>query len=255
MGLLFAKVLVHPWAMTAQPDWERLGRYVRAARGPRSQKDIAANGGPSDTTIGKIEAGVWRPTRAVNQTLAKLDKGLGWAPGSAARILDGGEPTPLTPDADKFLSKIRHPYISEQVAQAIDREDPDLIEVLDELLQTGELPANAEAQLERLRDDAAIQQFPKLYEQLTRPGKLKVAHYGRRVYYSEMEERHAVVTAPTSGAPVQTSPQVEEDEEPVRAGSLHDAQAGTVAGLEAAVSEAAAELEVEQRDEGRQKPS
>lgn len=79
--------------MTTAPDWARLAAAVRAARGPRTQKSITDAGGPSDTTIGKIEANEWRPTRGVNDTLNKLDNGLGWEPGSAARILAGGEPS------------------------------------------------------------------------------------------------------------------------------------------------------------------
>lgn len=73
-------------------NWERLGQYVRRARGPRSQKAIRAAGGPTDTTISKIEANEWRPTRGVDKTLEKLEKGLGWQPGDAARVLSGDEP-------------------------------------------------------------------------------------------------------------------------------------------------------------------
>ncbi|OMC08579.1 helix-turn-helix domain-containing protein [Mycolicibacterium fortuitum] len=83
--------------MTTHLDWDRLGRYVRAARGPRAQAEIAANGGPSDETISKIEQGRWRPTRSVQKTLEKLESGLDWAPGSANAILSGGEPTELHP--------------------------------------------------------------------------------------------------------------------------------------------------------------
>lgn len=78
--------------MDEKLQWARLGEYVRAARGARTQKAIHALGGPTDTTIGKIESGQWRPTRGVDQTLEKLDKGLGWQPGAATRILQGQEP-------------------------------------------------------------------------------------------------------------------------------------------------------------------
>lgn len=57
------------------------------------------HGGPSNTTIGKIEGGIWRPTRGVGDTLEKLDHGLGWAKGSSANVLRGGEP--LERDAEK----------------------------------------------------------------------------------------------------------------------------------------------------------
>lgn len=82
-------------SMESGLDWERLGHYVRDARGARAQKDITENGGPSDETLSKIERGRWKPTRSVTDTLAKLDSGLGWQPGSSDRVLRGGEPTPL----------------------------------------------------------------------------------------------------------------------------------------------------------------
>lgn len=80
--------------MESDLDWARLGRYVRSERGPRSQKDVAESGGPSDETISKIERGQWRPQRSVKDTLDKLDAGLGWPAGSADRVLRGGEPIP-----------------------------------------------------------------------------------------------------------------------------------------------------------------
>lgn len=73
-------------------DWERLGRFVRDARGTRSQKDISDNGGPSDETISKIEHGKWRPKRSVADTLGKLETAFQWAPGSADLVLRGGVP-------------------------------------------------------------------------------------------------------------------------------------------------------------------
>lgn len=96
--------------MQRDPDWGRLATYVKTYRGPRSQQAIHDSGGPSDTTIGKIEAGTWHPTRGVDDTLRKLDKGLGWTVGSAASVLAGGDPTlssePETPDED---SEYVHP--------------------------------------------------------------------------------------------------------------------------------------------------
>lgn len=73
-------------------DWERLARYVRTARGPRTRNAIHNNGGPTDTTIAKIETNDWHPTRGVDQTLEKLENGLGWTKGDATRILKGEEP-------------------------------------------------------------------------------------------------------------------------------------------------------------------
>jgi transcriptional regulator with XRE-family HTH domain len=73
----------------------RFGAIVAARRASlgRTRDRIAELGGPSDTTLANLEAGTGRvPSPA---TLVKLDTALDWAPGSAARTLAGGEPTPL----------------------------------------------------------------------------------------------------------------------------------------------------------------
>lgn len=83
--------------MTNVLHWDLLAQAVRAARGARTQAAIHENGGPSDTTIGKIEADEWRPRRGVEDTLRKLDDGLEWPPGTAGRILRDGV-MPVMPD-------------------------------------------------------------------------------------------------------------------------------------------------------------
>jgi protein involved in polysaccharide export with SLBB domain len=121
--------------MADDMDWARLGQYVRRARGPRTQKAIRAAGGPTDTTIGKIESNEWRPTRGVDKTLEKLEKGLGWQPGDAARVLSGDEPrgsvevqpTParivLLSDVPTFdlLDELRNRVVSFDDAEGRDR--------------------------------------------------------------------------------------------------------------------------------------
>lgn len=104
--------------MTTHLDWDRLGRIVRAARGPRAQADIAASGGPSDETISKIEQGRWRPTRSVQKTLEKLEVGLGWAPGSANAVLTGGDPIPLGDETADHLRQGGHPLGPAQTPEA-----------------------------------------------------------------------------------------------------------------------------------------
>lgn len=77
------------------PDFERFARIVKARRDALglNQEQVSANGGPSSTTFTNIENLRWRPGRA--QTLQRLDIGLRWEPGSAARVLyEGGDPTP-----------------------------------------------------------------------------------------------------------------------------------------------------------------
>ena len=72
----------------------RFGRIVRSRREQLGiqQEDLDQYGGPSSTTLSRIERGVADPSA---KTLRKLDQGLRWASGSAKRALDGGEPTPL----------------------------------------------------------------------------------------------------------------------------------------------------------------
>jgi hypothetical protein len=82
-----------------EPQWERLAEHVRAQRGQRTQKAVTAAGGPSDTTIGKIETARWRPSRGGDDTLQKLDIGLGWRAGSSAAILAGGSPDEKSTEA------------------------------------------------------------------------------------------------------------------------------------------------------------
>jgi len=72
-------------------DVKRLARHVRERREQLglSQEEVANRGGPSDTTLGKIENGLGSFAR---QTLEKLDVGLDWRVGSARRVLEGGDP-------------------------------------------------------------------------------------------------------------------------------------------------------------------
>lgn len=75
-------------------DWNRLGAFVKQRRASElglSQSEVTSRGGPSVPTLRQIENGVAGNFRA--QTFAELEKALQWAPGSAQRILQGGDPT------------------------------------------------------------------------------------------------------------------------------------------------------------------
>lgn len=74
---------------------QRFGRIVKERRDALGlrQDQMVHRGGPSTTTMTKVENGTLPTPSPV--TLRKLDKGLGWADGSAALTLAGGEPTPL----------------------------------------------------------------------------------------------------------------------------------------------------------------
>ncbi|MCW2815659.1 MAG: hypothetical protein JWN84_3114 [Nocardioides sp.] len=57
-----------------------------------SQAVVSARGGPSATTLSAIESAEWSSERPA-ATLAKLDAGLGWPRGTAAKVLhEGFEP-------------------------------------------------------------------------------------------------------------------------------------------------------------------
>jgi hypothetical protein len=61
-------------------------------------EDIAAAGGPSIKTLREIRNGQGGIPRDL--TLRRIDDGMRWVPGSAARVLDGGgdpEPLPVAP--------------------------------------------------------------------------------------------------------------------------------------------------------------
>ncbi|OBG32371.1 hypothetical protein [Mycolicibacter heraklionensis] len=58
-----------------------------------TQTDIHSGGGPSDTTLRRIMAG--EEVGVSLRTLSRLDTIFKWEPGSAARTLAGGDPTPV----------------------------------------------------------------------------------------------------------------------------------------------------------------
>jgi hypothetical protein len=87
--------------MTKDPQWERLGEAVLQRRTEMdwTQQEVWDRGGPSDSLQSQIEHQRWRPTRKVRESLKKIDVGMRWASGSAAAVLAGGTPTPLSDDA------------------------------------------------------------------------------------------------------------------------------------------------------------
>ncbi|ONK09506.1 helix-turn-helix transcriptional regulator [Streptomyces sp. MP131-18] len=78
-------------------DWARLAEAIRQARATRGwrQIDLADAAGVTESTIQNLEAGTRTYTR-LPQSLKAIERALGWAPGSAVSIVDGGDPTPLS---------------------------------------------------------------------------------------------------------------------------------------------------------------
>lgn len=75
----------------ANLDRQRLASFVIARRmelGMRDRRALERKSGISDRTLGKVELG-----QSVNaSTLGGIELALDWEPGSATRILQGGEP-------------------------------------------------------------------------------------------------------------------------------------------------------------------
>lgn len=75
-------------------DWKRLGQHVVARRvdlGYRRRTDFAAARDLSVRILSDIENG--RRANFDQATIAGLERALNWETGSAARVLEGGEPT------------------------------------------------------------------------------------------------------------------------------------------------------------------
>jgi hypothetical protein len=75
----------------AGEDWKRLARYVvnrRVALGYRTRQAFADEIGVTAHTLGVLEKG----RRVSPDTLAAVENGLQWEPGSADLVLEGGAP-------------------------------------------------------------------------------------------------------------------------------------------------------------------
>lgn len=85
-----AGILTDPGELTR---WHRLAQYViarRVALGYRTRLELAAATNISIRILGDIETA--RRNRFAATTIARLENTLGWAPGSADRIVAGNEP-------------------------------------------------------------------------------------------------------------------------------------------------------------------
>lgn len=65
-------------------------RDERIRLGCRTIGDLAARAGVSRGTVANVERGA--RTRYQPETLAAVEAAIGWAPGSVARVLAGGQP-------------------------------------------------------------------------------------------------------------------------------------------------------------------
>lgn len=86
---------------TTREDWERLASYVISARidaGYKDRRSFAAATGITERTLGTLETG----HRVSPDTLAVVERYVGWRPDSARQVLRGGEPSHVTADGDPW---------------------------------------------------------------------------------------------------------------------------------------------------------
>lgn len=81
-------------------DLDRLGEAIRTTREllELTQDQVAERGGPSDVTLRGLENGLGKKPNG--DTLRKLDIGLGWPRGAAAKILRGAADVVVSGDSE-----------------------------------------------------------------------------------------------------------------------------------------------------------
>ncbi|WP_225794707.1 helix-turn-helix domain-containing protein [Streptomyces aculeolatus] len=100
-------------------DLERLAKAVKARRLERypSRREAAIAAGVSKDTFQRIEEG--QPVRDVSYV--KVDRALGWAPGSCDEIAQGGEPVPvqMSEDGDVMYATVPITGLTEKIERAV----------------------------------------------------------------------------------------------------------------------------------------
>lgn len=95
--LLFSPVMM---LAMSDPARQRLADYVIARRmslGMRDRRDLADAASLSERTVGELE----RAKAVAKSTLGAVENALQWVPGSARRIMEGGEPSGLRPEPEQ----------------------------------------------------------------------------------------------------------------------------------------------------------
>lgn len=86
-------------------DWQRLASYVVSARvtaGFKDRRSLAHATGITERTLGTLENG----RRVSPETLAVVEKAIGWKPDSARQVLRGGEPEPVDGDDSQMSAAL-----------------------------------------------------------------------------------------------------------------------------------------------------
>lgn len=154
-------------------DEERFGQIVRARRRELglTHAQVRGLGGPSTVTLGKLERG--ETSGPDFQTLEKLDRALGWKPGSASRALHGGSVTPLQ-ERDPLTTRPDAPITASEFAVIL-RTD-----ALADFVRRGQ---RFDDIADRLGDDeltSALASFREKLDSLTRTWIVRQAELAKR---------------------------------------------------------------------------
>ena len=104
LGFATARSMAYFVAM----DWQRLADVIRAelARRGWTQRDLADRANVDLKTISLLVNG--HPRSRLPRRIPRIEEALGWAPGSARAVLEGGDPTPMVEFAtDDQLSQVK----------------------------------------------------------------------------------------------------------------------------------------------------
>lgn len=93
-----------------------------------NQIELGDAGGPSNTTLTKVEGGTLE--ELTRTTARKLDVGLRWLPGSARKVWEGGDPTPI-PDGVRVQDAEGLRDLIERAAEVDAATKAELLRVLD----------------------------------------------------------------------------------------------------------------------------
>ena len=169
-----------------EPALKRLGHLVqsrRISRGWKTREDFADDLTFSYRVLTDLENG---NRKLGKSSYREVESKLGWEAGSADRVLDGGDPVEVL--SDEQFSRLRHPAHSVLVSEAINTEDPAVVDLLLRVTQ-GNVDEATRRDAAEMISSIQIRDFPSLFEKLSRTGKLKVVDYGHEVRRQELIEQ------------------------------------------------------------------
>jgi hypothetical protein len=118
----------------ASPEqWERVARALRDARGPATQDDCVtrAESGITKAVWSKLENA--RAESYKERTIRAACRGVGWTPDSIQRIIEGGDPVPVTTEVRESTGTLSSADVLQQEMESLRQEMRELRRALSEL--------------------------------------------------------------------------------------------------------------------------